>query len=72
MSNDVRARYMNDPIFHTVVDHMRLLIRSAKLTPSEVREAAMLACIIEEEYNPRLPLTTNDEEVEIMRQRLRK
>jgi hypothetical protein len=68
---DVRERYLNDPIFYTIVNHMRALISGARLTPSEVREAAMLACILEEERRPRTPLTTSDKELEIMRQRLR-
>ena len=69
--HDVRSRYLNDPTFHVVVDHMRAIIRSARLAPSEVREAAMLACIIEEEYSPAHPLTTSDEELDIMRRRFK-
>jgi len=68
----IKERYLNDPIFHAVVNQMRGLISSARLTPSEVREAAMLACIIEEEYRPRAPFTTSDEEVQIMTERLRR
>ena len=68
--NDLKSRYLNDPIFHTVVDHMRAIIRAATLTPSEVREAAMTACVIEEMYNPRPPLSTSDEELEIVRSAL--
>lgn len=68
--NDLKSRYLTDPIFHTVVDHMRSIIRSATLTPSEVREAAMTACVIEEMYNPRPPLSTSDEELEKVRQAL--
>jgi hypothetical protein len=60
---DTRDRYLNDPIFHTVVDHMRSIIRSATLTPSEVREAAMTACVIEEMYNPRPPFTTSGDDL---------
>lgn len=56
--NGVRDRYLRDPIFHAVVTHIRAIIDSATLTPSEVREAAMLACVIQEEYNPRPPLST--------------
>lgn len=64
---DVRQRYLKDALFHTVVEEMRHLLRSAKLTPSEIREAAMLACIIEEERRPVAPLTTSDAEMEILR-----
>lgn len=68
--NDLKSRYLNDPIFHCVVDHMRSIIRAATLTPSEVREAAMTACVIEEQYNPRPPFSTSDEELEIVRRAL--
>jgi len=68
--NDVKARYLNDPTFHCVVDHMRTIIRSATLTPSEVREAAMMACVIEEMYNPRPPFSTSDEDLDRVRQAL--
>lgn len=61
----VKERYRNDPIFHTVVNHMRLLLSDAHLSPSEVREAAMLACIIEEEYRTPARNIMNDKEFEI-------
>jgi len=48
----IRDRYLTDATFHAVVTSMRALISGAQLTPSEVREAAMLACIIEEEHRP--------------------
>jgi hypothetical protein len=66
--NDLKSRYLNDPIFHCVVDHMRNIIRSATLTPSEVREAAMTACVIEEMYNPRPPFSTSDADLDLVRQ----
>lgn len=40
-----QERYLNDPVFNRVVNMLRGLIRDAQLTPSEIREAAMLACI---------------------------
>lgn len=46
---DVKERYLHDPVFHQAVEMMRSFLRDAHLAPSEVREAAMLACIIEEE-----------------------
>jgi len=64
---DVRDRYLRDPVFHTVVKHIRAILRGAVLTPSEVREAAMVACVIEEQYNPRPPFSTSDEELERIR-----
>ena len=48
----VRDRYMNDATFHAYVDMMRKAIVELHLTPGEVREAAMLAAIIEEERRP--------------------
>lgn len=65
--NDVRDRYLRDPVFHTVVDHMGAIIRGAVLTPSEVREAAMLACVIEEQYRPRAPFSTEGNDLEELR-----
>lgn len=66
--NDVIKRYQTDPAFHTVVETFRLIIRSATLTPSEVREAAMTACVIEEMHEPRPPLTCSDAELARLRQ----
>lgn len=53
--NKVRERYENDPVFHRYVDMMRMAIQELHLTPSELREAAMLAAIIEEERRPPEP-----------------
>ena len=36
-------RYRNDPEFHQLVDLIEQMIRQARFTPSETREAAMLA-----------------------------
>lgn len=66
--NDNVARYYNDPAFHTVVETLRLIIRSATLTPSEVREAAMTACVIEEMHKPRPPLDVSDAELARIRE----
>ncbi len=52
MTDDVKRRYMNDPVFHAAVEMMRSFLQQAWLAPSDVREAAMLACIIEEERKP--------------------
>ena len=38
-------RYENDPQYHQVCDAMEKLIHEAHLTPSEMRECAVLACI---------------------------
>jgi hypothetical protein len=37
--------YLIDPIYHSLCDSLEKLIIDANLTPSEVREIAMLACI---------------------------
>lgn len=47
-----RERYLRDPAYHAVVDYMRGIIHHLQLTPGELRECAMLACIIEEERRP--------------------
>ncbi len=48
----VRDRYHNDPAFHAVVTMLQRAALDMHLTPSEVREAAMLACILIEERRP--------------------
>lgn len=38
-------RYFRDPLFKHLVDFMTNAIRQAQFTPTEIREAAMLAAI---------------------------
>lgn len=38
-------RYHRDPAFRTLVDMLHHCIQTADYTPTEVREAALLACI---------------------------
>ena len=38
-------RYYRDPMFHQLVDTMEAAIRRCDYSPSEMREAATLACI---------------------------
>jgi hypothetical protein len=45
-------RYRSDSHFHVLVDSLESLIAHAKMSPTEVREAAMLACIHYEMRNP--------------------
>jgi len=47
----MRERYHNDANFKVLVDMMVGHIQQAHYTPSEMREAAMLASIIYEEFN---------------------
>ena len=48
-----REKYLKDPIFHSLVDLMVHHIVEARFTPSEMREAAILASIIYEGQNVR-------------------
>ena len=59
-----RDRYQSDPYFRTLTDHMRALIEKADFTPTEIREAAILAQIMYEEHHIRemrifMPNTTH-------------
>ena len=40
-----REKYMNDPEYHQLVCMLESFIERAQFTPSEMREAAVLACI---------------------------
>jgi hypothetical protein len=40
-----REKYMNDPEYHRLVDMLGQFIEAARFTPSELREACVLACI---------------------------
>jgi hypothetical protein len=53
MMSSIYERYERDPHFRTLVDHMTSCIEQLKTTPTEVREAAMLAQIMFEQRNPR-------------------
>lgn len=46
-------RYTHDRNFKNLVDLMHHFIQKAEYTPSEVREAALLACIHYESYQVR-------------------
>ena len=46
-----RERYFDDPIFHQLVDTMVSAIMQSQFTPSEIRDAALLASIRYEELN---------------------
>jgi len=40
-----REKYMNDPEYHNLVNMLEQFIERARFTPSELREASILACI---------------------------
>jgi len=40
-----KEKYMNDPEYHHLVNTLEQLIEQAKFTPSELREACILASI---------------------------
>lgn len=43
------AKYRNDTAFKIIVDSLQHAIEGLHLTPSEVREAAMYACVLVEQ-----------------------
>lgn len=57
-------KYMHDPKYHNLVNALQSYIEAAEFTPSEVREAAMYACIRYEENRRRYTILrgeTDDE-----------
>ena len=48
-----RDKYMNDPEYHNLVNMLESFIDRAHFTPSELREACVLACINYEMRNVR-------------------
>ena len=60
----VAERYDRDPMFRVLVDTLYLQIQQARYTPTEIREAAMLAQIRFEQRTLRpmiIPLRCEDE-----------
>jgi hypothetical protein len=50
-------RYLRDPWFHNLVDLIRVqLLGGGQFTPTEVREAAILACTMHEQRRPAMPI----------------
>ena len=49
----LRERYQTDSHFRALVDTFQALIHQAQFTPTEIREAAMLAQIMYESIHPR-------------------
>ena len=58
----VWERYTNDAVFRSIVDQLQYLLEQGNVTPTEVREAAMLAQLKYEDKNRR-PTTFTREDV---------
>lgn len=60
----IETRYRNDQTFHAVVDMMRSYLQHYQFTPSELREAAMLAATMHKMYTVRPLLISDVEKIE--------
>lgn len=54
----IRERYQNDPAFRMLVNYLEEFIHKGQYTPTELREAAILAHIRYSEYS-RVPIVMN-------------
>ena len=63
-------RYMRDPHFHALVDVLENAIHVAQYTPTEIREAAMLAAIRYEMRRGMPPLRISTELIDPYRERV--
>ena len=61
MSMKMWDRYQQDPLFARIVDLMVGLLLEGTMTPTEVREAAMIAQIKVEDMRPRRTVFTKDD-----------
>jgi hypothetical protein len=61
MSLKMRERYEHDPAFRSLVDIIRAEIERGQYTPTEIREAAMLAQVIYEDTHIRNTVFTRDD-----------
>jgi DNA-binding CsgD family transcriptional regulator len=57
-----RERYQTDPQFHALVEYILHFLYEARFSPTELREAAMLAAIIYDQQNPAPPMLMKQEE----------
>ena len=53
-------KYMSDPDYHMLVDLLESFIYRNQYTPSEMREAAMFACIKYEMNQPQRTMSFHD------------
>ena len=56
-------RYLKDPVFHHLVDSFVAALEAAETTPTEIREAAMVAQMVYENRHPR-PIPISEDELE--------
>ena len=61
-----KEKYANDPNYRRLVDMLEALIHQAEFTPSEIREACMLACIRHEQYRRVRPVVISAEAARAM------
>lgn len=54
MIDDPRARYNRDAQFKCLVDIQVQMLEKCEFSPTEMREAAMLACILYDERHTRI------------------
>ena len=54
-----RQKYNNDPSYAALVDTLCAHIHKAQFTPSELREASILACILYHEQTVQIELPPN-------------
>ena len=59
-------KYENDHSYRLLVDTLEALIHQAEFTPSEIREACMLACIRCEHYRRIRPVVISAEAARAM------
>jgi hypothetical protein len=59
-------KYENDNSYRQLVDMLTALIHQAEFTPSEIREACMLACIRNESYRRIRPVVITAEAARAM------
>jgi len=52
---DLEQRYLNDPVFHAIVDQIRHFMREQHQTPTELKDAVLYAAMIEISRMPHPP-----------------
>lgn len=61
-----REAYRNDPQYHQLVDVLVNQVETLGMTPSEIREVAMFACLILEERREHPLMMIDFAEVELL------